>query len=91
MNFGIMNFGRIAIAALFMSVLSANGVEAQTQITVTGPQSGFPIAIPVICDAGGAGNTVAEIPATIRKDLEMSGVFNVLEPSSFVESPGKCS
>lgn len=73
--------------ALFIFVPLA---QAQTDLHISGPKTGFPVAVPQLCDAGlGAPHNV-EIPNTIAKDLQVSGVFNVLNPSSFVESPGKC-
>lgn len=76
----------IAAAAVFVPVV----VSAQTDLRVSGPQAGFPIAVPQFCDQGGGAPYNQKIPETIAKDLDLSGFFNVLNPSSFVETPGKC-
>lgn len=64
---------------------------AQTDIRISGAQSSFPIAVSQLCDAGGAGDVSSKIAAIISKDLQISGLFKVLDPASFVEQAGKCS
>ena len=77
-----------AVASLGLSVLS---VQAQVDLRVSNPKAGFPIAIPQACDSGGGAPYDAKIAELIRKDLDLSGFFSVLEPTSYVESPGKCN
>lgn len=71
--------------------LLATGAHAQTDIHISGPKAGFPVAIPRLCDAGGAGDASTKIAETIAKDLQISGLFNVINPSSYIEAPGKCA
>ncbi len=66
-------------------------VQAQTDIRISGAQAGFPVAVPQMCDQGGALGVAQKIPEVISKDLQISGLFKVLNPASFVETPGKCS
>lgn len=63
---------------------------AQTDIRISGAQSGFPVAVPKMCDQGGGLEVTSKIPEVIAKDLQISGLFKVLNPASFVEAPGKC-
>ncbi len=65
--------------------------RAQTDLRITGPQSGFPVAVPQLCDAGGAETSAKGVADVISKNLQLSGLFQVLNPSTFVETPGKCS
>ncbi len=64
---------------------------AQTDIRISGAQASFPIAVPQLCDQGGAGDESIKIAETISKDLQISGLFKVLDPASFVEQAGKCA
>ena len=65
-------------------------VIAQTDIRISGAQSGFPVAVPQMCNGGNAVDPAIRIPEMISKDLQISGLFKVINPASFVETPGKC-
>lgn len=71
-------------------LLTAPSAFAQIDLRIAGPQSGFPVALPQLCDAGGAGDLVKQIPEVMGKNLQISGLFNVLNQNSFVETPGRC-
>lgn len=73
---------------IFISHVSS--LNAQVDLRISGPQSGIPIALPQFCDLGDADSAATSIPATILKDLEIAGIFNVIPPASYIESPGKC-
>lgn len=64
--------------------------HAQADVRISGPKAGFPIALPRLCDAGGAGEISQKIPEIVTKNLQISGMFSVINPNSFVEAPGKC-
>ncbi|MBL7661617.1 Tol-Pal system beta propeller repeat protein TolB [bacterium] len=64
---------------------------AQTDIRISGPANGFPVALPVMCDAGGGSDAARNIPETIIRDLKISGLFQVIDPKTYVEAPGKCT
>ena len=68
----------------------ASSAAAQTTITISNPQKRFPIALPQLCLQGGESPAPSEIPKTIGKDLDLSGYFDVLDPGSYIETPGKC-
>ena len=63
---------------------------AQTTIVVSDPGRKYPIAMPQLCLQSGASPAITEIPKSIAKDLDLSGYFDVLNPNSYVETPGKC-
>ena len=86
-------FGATLFGAMYLGLgaFSASFAAAQTQIHISGPQSGFPIAVPQLCDSGGAGDTARRIPEVVAKDLELSAVFKVINPGAYVESAGRCS
>jgi TolB protein len=63
---------------------------AQVELDVRGAGKLIPIALPQLCDAGGAPSQASEIPETIRRDLDISGYFEVLNPKAFIETAGKC-
>lgn len=79
------------ILFLIIGLFLANKCFAETDIRISGAQSSFPIAVADLCDAGASGNINAQIASIISKDLQISGLFKVLDPASFVEQAGKCS
>jgi TolB protein len=84
------SFGISICVAVLVSCCVVGSVQAQTDIHITGAQAGFPVAVPQLCDGGGAGEVVSKIPTLVAKDLQISGLFKVLNPATFVETPGKC-
>lgn len=82
--------GRLSAIVLVLVFCVVSSAAAQTDLRITGPQSGFPVAVPQLCNAGGAAGPATGIAETISKDLQLSGLFQVLNPATFVETPGKC-
>jgi TolB protein len=76
---------------LLTILFAASSTFAQVDLRVSNPKSGFPIAIPQGCDSGGGNPYDTKLAAVLRRDLDLSGFFSVLEPSSYVETPGKCN
>lgn len=81
--------GVLLPVALLVGV-RAGSVSAQTDIHITKPNAGFPVAVPQLCDAGSGGEAAMKISETISRDLQITGLFKVINPSAFVEAPGKC-
>jgi len=79
---------RLLIFTILLGLV--NTASAQTDLHISGYKTGFPIAIPQLCDQGGSQDAVTSIPQIITKNLQLSGLFRVLSPSTFVEEPGKC-
>ncbi len=77
---------------LLVSILAFVGsAVAQTaDLNIRGAKAGFPIGLPQLCDAGGAGAGAVAIPEVVRNNLQVSGFFKVLRPATYVETPGKC-
>lgn len=79
-------------ALFFVCVLLiAGSAAAQVDLRVSNPKAGFPIAIPQGCDSGGGNPYDVKLAELLRRDLDLSGFFSVIPPSSYVESPGKCN
>lgn len=81
-----------ALFLLFSLLLvgAARPVQAQTDIYIRGSGKLFPIALPRLCLQSGATTANQDIPSTIARDLDLSGYFEVLQPNTYIESPGKC-
>ena len=86
-----LSASRAMLSTFFLFLAFSVGIaSAQTDIRITDPGSGFPVAVPRLCDAGGGAEAAAKIAETITKDLQIIGLFKVISPSAFVEAPGKC-
>lgn len=79
----------ILILSLFFCFIAPS--FAQTRLTVEGSAKLYPIAVPVLCAPGGFTDGAKEISEVIARDLELSGYFDVLNPGSYIETPGKCN
>ncbi len=80
----------VLVALLSTLPIGISIASAQTDIRITGAQLGFPIAVPKLCDAGSAEDSAAGIPARMIKNLQISGLFKVLNPDTYVENAGRC-
>lgn len=80
---------RFCILGVLSFCFSFNAFS-QTDIYIRGSARLIPIALPDICKEGGGSDANREIPEVLRKDLDLSGYFEVLNPQSYIESPGKC-
>lgn len=87
----IRRFFTTFAAYLLCALVLPAGAAAQTDLHITGPKAGFPVAVPQLCDAGSGVPHTVKIAEVISRDLQLSGMFNVLNPASFVEAPGKCA
>lgn len=63
---------------------------SQTDILVSGASQLVPIATPQLCNEGGVIESDREIPKLIARDLDLSGYFRIVPPTSYIETPGKC-
>lgn len=70
---------------------SSRDAAAETDIRITGPTRQIPIAIPQLCDAGGGGAGAVKVAEVMTRDLQISGLFRIMNPASFVEAPGRCN
>jgi TolB protein len=81
----------VYLILVFSVIVFYHGVAfPQTEIVISGAQAGFPVAVPELCDRTDAGAAAKKIPQTITKDLQISGLFKLLDPKTFIESPGSC-
>ncbi len=63
---------------------------AQTDIFVQGSGKLYPLAVPQLCLQEGETDGPRVVPDTVAKNLDLSGYFEVLNPSAYIETPGKC-
>lgn len=66
-------------------------LQAQTRLSVQGSGKLYPIALPQLCLEGGTVELAQEIPQVMARNLDLSGYFDVINPNSYIEAPGKCS
>lgn len=85
-------FAIAAVVGLSFAVQTASmkTASAQTDIRISGAQVGFPIAVPKLCDGGDAAEFAQAIPDRMIKNFQISGLFRVLNPSTYVENEGRC-
>jgi TolB protein len=88
-------FTILIILFVFLSLLK--NVAAQTDLYIRGSAKLIPIAVPQLCLSTSSSasspvedNPQREIPRVMSKNLSISGIFQVLESNSYVETPGKC-
>ncbi|MDR2338224.1 MAG: hypothetical protein LBE20_06245 [Deltaproteobacteria bacterium] len=80
----------LLLTVLFMTAAAIQTAAAQTDLRIAGAQSGFPIALQKVCDNTEQKTVGPVLSNTIEKNLKISGVFNIMNPNSFVESSSKC-
>lgn len=83
-------FARYFLVLTVLSLVLPNPLSAQTDIFVRGSGRLIPIALPQLCLSAGQTSAGKDIPATIARDLDLSGFFKVIDPQSYVESSTKC-
>ena len=73
----------LGLAAL---VAAASPARAQVRGLITGPgETAFPIAVTDLQGGGDAGRLFS---ATLTRDLDLSGLFRMLDPGSFIDGGG---
>ena len=72
------------LALISLVLVSAGHASAQTDLYVRGAGRLIPIAIPQLCNQGEGGDPAVEIPGTMRRDLDISGYFEVLDPKGYI-------
>lgn len=79
----------IAVCSLIIGA-TAHSAVAQTDLYVRGAGRLIPLGIPRLCLEGDEQGPESEIPSVMSKDLDLSGYFEIQNPKSFIEAPGKC-
>lgn len=75
---------------LVLTMFIATSTFAETDLYVRGSGTLYPIALPQICLKKGNSEASRVIPKVITRNLTLSGFFEILNPNSFIETPGKC-
>ena len=75
--------------ALMIFISTTSFAKAQLEVDITsGKLEALPIAVSKFYPASGAqANYARDIPAIIAQNLQSSGLFNPLNPQSFIQSP----
>ncbi|MDP3940293.1 MAG: hypothetical protein Q8R92_19430, partial [Deltaproteobacteria bacterium] len=81
----------IALAALTLLLAGwAREASAQRRLEVTPYERKFKIAIqPFVGDSASTSGTGGEIARVVSSDLDFTGIFQPLNPNSFLEDPGQ--
>ena len=79
----------LLIFSIFVGL--ANTSFGQADLRIAGAKAGFPIAVPQLCDNASSFPLNKDIADQVVKNLQISGIFNVINPSAYVEEPGKCN
>lgn len=75
------------LAAIAALALPASDARAQVRGLITGPgETAFPIAVSPL--QGGDGEAGRLFTSTLSRDLDLSGLFRILDPSSFTDAGG---
>ena len=90
MNFASISSTMLKTLQILLILLIATTLSAQTRLSVSGSGSLYPIAIPQPCAVNGNTKGAIEISRVIARDLQLSGYFEILNPESYIETPGKC-
>lgn len=83
----------LIISLLFVAVTTvvySNTVQAQTDIFVRGSGRLIPISLPNLCLESGQTTAGKDIPATIARNLDLSGYFKIVDSQSYIESTTRC-
>ena len=86
---------RVALAAALAIVsllVSAGAARAQVRGEIVGPgATRWPIAVPELKNLGGFDRSAEsrEFTRVLRRDLEMSGMFRVIDPAAYIEDPSQ--
>lgn len=76
-----------ALAVLAALALPATASHAQVRGLITGPgETAFPIAVTQL--QGGEGEAARAFTATLSRNLDLSGLFRILDPASFIGDGG---
>lgn len=75
----------VLATCLGLAVACAGAARAQVRGTIVGPgETAFPIAVAPL--GGSGGEACAErFDGTLSRDLELSGLFRILDPASFID------
>lgn len=80
----------LAFVAAFV-VFEGGAIGQATDLMVKGAgKKRYPIALPQLCLRSGDQEVARMVPRIIGRDLDLTGDFEVLEPESYIETPGKC-
>ncbi len=81
---------RVMLLFWFAAASTIAQAEERTYLDITDPSfRKIPVAVPGFHTDGGGGGLSEELVLVTRKDLEISGIFHVLDPRGFLVDPQK--
>ena len=80
------SFQRLALTFAAPLLFLATTATAEIYIDVSG-QGEFPLAVPDLKQLGRQHEAGQVLTATLRRDLQMSGWFRMVDPDAFLEDP----
>jgi len=75
----------VGCAALLISV---TGLAGRLKLDITPGGKDFPLALPAPQSSGATDKASDEIWAVVRRDLEMTGYFRIIDPNAYIEQSG---
>ena len=77
----------IAVAVALGAILAAQGAAAQVRGTIVGPgATSFPIAVSPLKSTSGAEREAGVFADVVAKDLDLSGLFRVIDRGAYIEN-----
>src|SRR5512143_3582674 len=79
---------RLPPVLVCLFLLLAHAADAQVRSTIIGPgEKRYPIAIAPLKELGGAPGSQGVFQQVVSRDLELSGLFRVVPPDTYIDSP----
>ena len=79
---------RLSAVLVCLALLLAQGAAAQVRSTIIGPGvKRYPIAIAPLKELGGAPGAQGVFQQVVSRDLELSGLFRVVPPDTYIDDP----
>lgn len=83
-----MGLRGIAVAVAVWTLLTAHVAGAQVRGTIVGPgATSFPIAVSPLKSTSGAEREAGVFADIVAKDLDLSGLFRVIDRGAYIENP----
>jgi TolB protein len=78
-------YKKALISSVIILACGASTSIAETDLYVSGAGKLIPIALPKFCLKAGRGDVGEKFPAIVKKDLDISGLFNVIDDKASLE------
>jgi TolB protein len=83
---GLLALMVVAVLAVMLGTTAAPAQEAGFRLTVKPGANDYPIALPTpLALAGADSSTAEELLSVLRRDLEMTGYFKIIDPNAYLD------